>query len=221
MGLSSSKSTSSNKPVYSAQLEGAAQNVNSAYASAAPKITGVTDQLATLVPGILERYTGGDAGVTAATNYNTSVLNGEMMGQNPYLQAVLEKSANTARNQSAAALGVRGLNGGSSFNNIVSRNISDAANGVLYADYNNERARQSQAAALAPTLSAAQYLPIDIASQIAQAQALPLQAASGAAAATGGLLGQYTNSQQKQGMNLFQTLLGAGSNAAGAIAGGF
>lgn len=221
MGLSSSKTTSSNKPVYAPQLEAMAGNVNSAYQAQAPKITGVTDQLSALVPGILDRYTNGDPNVTAAAGYNADVLGGKYLDANPYLDAIVGKSQNDARNQTAAALGVRGLNGGSAFGNIISRNVIDAGNTLRFNNYNTERGRMDSAASMAPSLAAAQYLPIDIATQIAQAQGIPLQAASGAAAATGGLLGQYTQNTQKQGMNLFQTLLGAGSNAAGAIAGGF
>lgn len=213
MGLSSSKSET--KPIYSKEIEAMAGNVNSAYQSQAPKITGITDQLSTLVPGILDRYTNGDPNVKAAAGYNTDVLAGKYLDSNPYLESIVGKSQSDARNQTAAAMGVRGLNGGSAFADIISRNVTDAGNTLRFNNYNTERGRMDTAAGMAPSLAAAQYLPLDIATQIAQAQGIPLQAASGAAAATGGLLGQYTN--QNQGMNLFQSILGAASNAAGAI----
>ncbi len=221
MGLSSSKSSQKTTPVYAPQLEAMAGNVNSAYQSQAPKINAITDQLSTLVPGILERYTQGDPNVSAASSYNADVLSGKYLTGNPYLETMVMQAGNDARNQTAAALGVRGLNGGSAFGDIISRNVTEAGNTLRFNNYNTERGRMDSAAALAPSLAAAQYLPIDIATQIATAQGIPLQAASGAAAATGGLLGAYTNSQTKQGMNLFQSLLGAGANAAGAIAGGY
>lgn len=220
MGLSSSKSSQKTTPVYAPQLEAMAGNVNNAYQSQAPKINAITDQLSTLVPGVLDRYTSGDPNVKAAQSYNADVLGGKYLTGNPYLEQIVSQSQNDARNQTAAALGVRGLNGGSAFGDIISRNVAEAGNTLRFNNYNTERGRMDTAAGMAPGLAAAQYLPIEIATQIAQAQGIPLQAASGAAAATGGLLGQYTNSTQKQGMNLFGTLLGAASNAAGAIAGG-
>lgn len=220
MGLSSSKSSQKQTPVYAPQLEAMAGNVNNAYQNAAPKITGITDQLSTLVPGILDRYTNGDPNVTAAQGYNADVLSGKYLTGNPFLEQMVTQSQNDARNQTAAALGVRGLNGGSAFGDIISRNVTEAGNTLRFNNYAQERGRMDTAAGMAPALAAAQYLPIDIATQIAQAQGIPLQAASGAAAATGGLLGQYTNTTQKQGMNLFQSLLGAASNAGAAIAGG-
>ncbi|MGJ3630112.1 hypothetical protein AB5I41_30940 [Sphingomonas sp. MMS24-JH45] len=88
MGLSGSKQTSTSKPVlYGSQIEGAANNVNAAYGAQSGKITGITDQLSTLVPGLVEQYkAGGDATTRAATGYNTDVLNGKYLSGNPYLE---------------------------------------------------------------------------------------------------------------------------------------
>jgi hypothetical protein len=220
MGLSSSKSSQKTVPVYAPQLEAMAGNVNSAYNSAAPKITGITDQLSTLVPGILDRYTNGDPNVSAASSYNADVLSGKYLTGNPYLETMVAQAGNDARNQTAAALGVRGLNGGSAFGDIISRNVTEAGNTLRFNNYNVERGRMDSAASLAPSLAAAQYLPIDIVTQIAQAQGIPLQAASGAAAATGGLLGAYTN-QKVTGSPSIMDGIGQAINIGKSVAGLF
>lgn len=220
MGLSGSKQTSTTKPVYSAQIEGAANNVNNAYASQAGKISGVTDQLATLVPNLVSQYqNGGDANTRAATAYNTDVLGGKYLDAgNPYLeQQVATTNANT-RNGLAASLGTRGLTGGSAFADIITRGLAENESGLRYTDYNNERARMGQAAALAPGLSASSQLPIQSLLSIAQAQQMPIQAAAGAGSAVGGLLGQYGTTTQKSSQSLgglIAQLAGTGLSAFG------
>lgn len=222
MGLSSSKTKTTSKPVYSAQVEGAAANVNNAYTQQAGKITGVTDQLATLVPGLINQYNaGGDANTIAASKYNNDVLSGKYLDAgNPYLeQQVATTNANT-RNGLAASLGTRGLTGGSAFADIITRGLAENESGLRYTDYNNERQRMGQAASLAPGLSASSQLPIQSLLAIAQAQQMPVQAAAGAGGAIGGLLGQYTNTTQKSSPSLGAIIAQIAGNAAQAYAGG-
>jgi hypothetical protein len=222
MGLSSSKSKTTTKPVYSAQIEGAAGNVTNAYNAQAPKVTAVTDALGGLVPGLIEKYTAGDPNVNAAKSYNLDVLQGKYLNGNPYLDSIVDKTANTARNQTAGALGTRGLTGGSAFADIISRNVSDASNTLRYNDYNAERGRMDSAVGASAGLSAAEQLPIATLLEIAQAQQLPVQTAAGAGSAVGGLLGSYTNSTTKQSMPLGSLLAGlAGSALSGWATGGF
>ncbi|MBO9624170.1 MAG: hypothetical protein J7500_15790 [Sphingomonas sp.] len=196
MGLSSSTKKSSVKPVYASQIEGAANNVTGAYNAQAPKITGITDQLAGLVPGLVEKYTAGDPNVNAAKSYNLDVLQGKYLGGNPYLEDIVGKSETDARNHTAAALGTRGLTGGSAFGDIISRNVLDAGNTLRYNDYNTERNRMDSAVGSAAGLTAAEQIPLSSIMSILQAQQMPVQTAAGAGSAVGGLLGQYTNQKQ-------------------------
>lgn len=220
MGLSSSKTTTKTKPIYSAQIEGAANNVNSAYAAQAPKVSAVTDALGGLVPGLLDKYTNGDANVNAAKGYNLDVLGGKYLDNNPYIDDIVAKNANTTRNETAGALGTRGLTGGSAFGDIISRNVNDGSNTLRFNNYNTERGRMDTAAGMSPALAAAGELPIAELLQIAQAQQMPLQAAAGAGSAIGGLLGQYTNSEQKSSPSLGAIIAQMAANGAKAYAGG-
>ncbi len=222
MGVSGSKTKSTSKPVYGSQIEGAASNISNAYSAQAPKITGITDNLSTLVPGLIEKYTQGDPNVTAASGYNADVLSGKYLNSNPYLEGIVQQAGNDARNQTAAALGPRGLTGGSSFADIISRNVANASQTLRYNDFNTQLSRMDQAAAQAPSLSAAQYQALAPVFDILNAQSAPVQAASGAGAGIGGLLGQYTNTTQKSSPSLGAIIAQmAGNAASGWAAGGF
>lgn len=220
MGLSSSTTKTSTKPVYSAQLEGAANNVSSAYNAAAPGIAQSASAIGGMVPGLLEKYTNGDPTVNAAASYDRDVLSGKYLHGSPELDAIVGQTNDHTRNGLEASLGTRGLTGGSAFGDIISRALAQNESGLRYTDYNNQMGRMDTAAANAPSQAAASYLPLTAAISAAQAQQAPVQAAAGQASAVGGLLGQYTNSTQKQGMNIAQLIAQLAGNAAQAYAGG-
>lgn len=214
-----SKSKTTNKPVYSSQIEGAANTINNAYAQQAPKITGITDQLSGLVPDLVSRYTNGDPNVKAAQAYNTDVLSGRYLDAgNPYLQSQIDATGADVRNGLSASLGTRGLTGGSAFGDIISRNLAENSSALRYKDYDAERARMGQAAGMAGGISAAQYLPLTAIQDILQAQQAPVQAAVGAGNGIGGLLGQYQNTKQTQSGSLGQLIAQLAGNAAQAYA---
>lgn len=222
MGLSSSKTKTSTKPVYSAQLEGAANNVTGAYNAQAPKITNITDSMAELVPGIVKQYTMGDPNVNAAKGYNADVLSGKYLNGSPQLDALVNQTNNDVRNGLSASLGTRGLTGGSAFGDIITRGLAQNETGLRYTDYNNQMTRMDNAAAQAPGLAAAGYLPLTAIQSILQSQMTPIQAASGAGSAVGGLLGQYTNSTQTLTPSLGMLIAQIAGNAASAWgSGGF
>lgn len=221
MGLSSSTTKSSNKPVYSSQIEGAAGNVSSVYNAQAPKIAGISDQLGGLVPDLLKQYQQGDPNVNAAKGYNTDVLSGKYLDSgNPYLQQQIDATGNDVRNGLSSSLGTRGLTGGSAFGDIITRNLAQNSTNLRYNDYSAERGRMDSAAGQAPGLAAAGNLPIAVIQSILGSQQAPLQAASGAAAGIGGLLGQYQNNKQTSSPSLGMILAQMAGNAAQAYAGG-
>lgn len=218
MGLSSSKSKTT--PVYGKQVEGAAANVTSAYNAQSPKISAISDQLGTLVPGLIEKYTKGDANINAAKGYNLDVLGGKYLSGNPHLDQMVATTGNNTRNGVTASLGTRGLTGGSAHADIVSRALAENEGKLRYADYDAERGRMTTAAGMAPSLAAAGELPLASIQAILEAQQMPVQTAAGAGNAVGGLLGQYTNT--KQSGNLGQLIASiAGSAASAWASGGF
>lgn len=216
-----SKSKSSTKPVYSAQVEGAANNVTSAYNAAQPGITSTANSLASAVPGLMASYNAGNPGVQSAMQYNQDVTSGKYLDAgNPYLQDQIDQTNDGVRNGLAASLGTRGLTGGSAFGDIISSNLAKNENNLRYTDYTNERNRMDSAASAAGGISAAQYQPLSVIQSILQSQQAPVQAAAGAGSSIGGLLGQYTNGTQTQSMGLGQLAAQLGGSALSAWAGG-
>lgn len=218
-----SKSKSSTKPVYSAAIEGAANNVSNAYASAQPGITATANSLGSAVPGLLAQYNAGDPGVKSAMQYNQDVTSGKYLDAgNPYLQGQIDQTNAGVRNGLAASLGTRGLTGGSAFSDIISSNLAKNENNLRYADYNNERNRMDSAASAAGGISAGQYQPLSVLQGILQSQQAPIQAAAGAGSSIGGLLGSYTNGTQTQSNSIGGLLAQLGGGAlSGWASGGF
>jgi len=221
VGVSSSKTKSKSTPVYSSQIEGAANNVNSAYNAAAPGIANTANALGGLVPDLVSKYTNGDPTVQSAMQYNQDVTSGKYLDAgNPYLQSQIDQTNSGVRNGLAASLGTRGLTGGSAFGDIITRNLAQNENTLRYTDYTNERNRMDGAASAAAGISAGQYQPLTAIQSILQSQQAPIQAAAGQASSIGGLLGQYTNTTQKQGTNIGMLIAQLAGNAASAYAGG-
>lgn len=215
------KSKTSTKPVYAPQIEGAANNVNSAYAQAQPGITSTANALGSAVPGLMEKYNTGDPGVKSAMAYNQDVTSGKYLDAgNPYLQDQIDQTNAGVRNGFAASLGTRGLTGGSAFSDIISSNLAKNENNLRYTDYTNERNRMDGAASAAAGISAGQYQPLSIIQSILDSQQVPIKSAAGAASSIGGLLGSYTNSTTTSKPSIAQLLAQAAGNAASAYAGG-
>lgn len=205
--------------MYASQVEGAANTLKGVYNQQAPKIAGYADALGQTGMDLLEKYRAGNPMIDAASNYVTSTLSADS-ANNPYLDDLVGIANDSVRNQTQAALGARGQTGGSSYADIISRNLANNETGLRYTDYNNAEARKAQAAGFAPGVAAADYISLAPAlSTIGAASGLPLGAATQYAAGTGGLLGQYTNTTQKQSGGLLGDLLGAG--LAGWASGGF
>src|SRR5690349_17429306 len=119
MGLSGSKTTTTVKPVYSPQVEGASNAVTGAYNAAAPGIAASAGAIGGTVPGLIDKFNTGDPNIHAAEGYNTDVLSGKYLNGNPYLDQMVQTTNNDTRNGLAASLGTRGLTGGSDFAGII------------------------------------------------------------------------------------------------------
>lgn len=193
------KTKSKTTPVYDKQITGAAGVLSNAYNQQAPKIAGYADAVGSTVPDILARFREGDPALTAAKGYVTDTL-GADSAANPYLDQMVGITNDSVRNQLQAKMGTRGNTGGSAYYDMIGRALAENETGLRYTDYNNMEARKAQAAGMAPGLVASEYIPLEAAMGAGSfASQLPMNAAGQYAAGTGGLLGQYTNTVQKQG----------------------
>lgn len=170
--------------------------------------------LGLLNPFLKQQIEQGNSGVNAARDFNIDVLGGKFLDGNPHLQNVIDSSNNDIRNQSEAALGLKGLTGGSSFADIISRNIANNTSNLRFQDFSRERASQDAAAGRAGSLASAEFLPIQGLLATLQASQTPLNAASQFAGGLGGLLGGF----QTQSTPLLNQLLGSAAQGASAAA---
>lgn len=170
--------------------------------------------LGLLNPFLKQQIEQGNSGVNAARDFNIDVLGGKFLNGNPHLQNVIDSSNNDIRNQSEAALGLKGLTGGSSFADIISRNIANNTSNLRFQDFSRERASQDAAANRAGTLASAEFLPIQGLLATLQASQTPIDSAARFAGGLGGLLGGF----QTQSTPLLNQLLGSAAQGASAAA---
>lgn len=217
-----SSSTSETKPWSKAKpfLLGAANNLQNTYNAQSGKIAQASDSVMSLLPGMIEKYQAGDSGVNAARGYNTDVLSGKYLGANPYLDEMLADSNNDIVNSSQAALGLKGLTGGSSYADLISRNVAKNTLATRYQDYDQERSRMATAAGQSPGLAAADVIQVAPMLSTLESSMLPMQAAQGYAGSIGGLFSPYssTTSTQKTGGlgSILGGLLSAGAQVGSA-----
>lgn len=224
MGKRKTTTTSSVKPIYAKSIEGAAADMNSAYQGQKGALGQVSGDLVNLSGDLLGRFREGDPTIGAAKSFLQGELSADA-GSNPYLDDMVAMSNDNVRNQMQAQMGTRGLTGSSDYYGLISKGLAQNETGLRYNDYNNTKARQMQAAGMAPGVVAGEYIPLAAGMQAGQSGALlPIQAAAANAAATGGLLGQYVNGKQttKQSGGFLDSLMGlAGAGLSGWASGGF
>jgi hypothetical protein len=215
MGLFSKKKKTTTTPVYGAQIEGAANQVQNVFNAQQPGLNAITSQITGALPGLGARAFGEDETVTAAQGYARDAIGGKYLDSNPYIDEMAGIAARDAGDEVNSYFGKIGRVGGGAHQESLGRGISEAILGVRNQNYNSERDRQAQAASLSPSLNAGQYAGIPAFLQTAEAGAeLPYTGAKTLASTIAGLLGQYTTTKSKNSGGL-------GSVLAGALAGGF
>jgi len=231
MGFSGSSktttSTNTTKPVYEQQIMGANNGLQGAFDRNQGNLDNIQQQLSGLMPNAVANYTSNPT-LGAANSYVQRTLGSEY-SPNGLLDNVLKYSNADVANGTTAALGTRGLAGGSVAAKIIAGQLAKNDAGMRYQDYNNWQQRQAQAAGMAPGLSAAQNGNLSALLGLSDRAAnLTTDNAVKRALATGGLLGQYTTSNGKQvekssgslGQFLGALLLASASGAGQAAGGG-
>lgn len=219
MGLSSKSTTQTTKPIYGPQIEGQAGNLAAVGAANQAVANQNQGALQGLIPTLLASAKNGNPAVNAAQGYITDTLSHDP-AQNPWLDQVIARQQRDIPSQVLASLGMRGLSGGSAATDMISRNLADTEMNARFTDWNNGQTRRAQAAGMAPGVAAGNLAPIASLLGVAQTSTgLPLSNALPVAAGVGGLLGNYTNTTQKQSGGLLGDLLGAALS--GWASGGF
>ena len=198
MGSKKTKTRQVNRPVYSTQIEGAANAQNAAYGRQTGAINEFSDQLTGISSDMLSRYRETAGQPTAAQGFLNGLLESDYES-NPYLEDMIAQTRGNVTNDIQTRLGTRGGIGGSAERDIITSALAEQELGLRYSDYDNQMERRLQAASLSPGADAAAYLPLDVAQQLGQRGAmLPLQAAALNSGSIGGLLGQYQDVEGEQ-----------------------
>lgn len=215
MGKKKTRTEQTNKPVYEAEIKGAANNLTDTYNTQRPAIQGYANMIGELAPGLIDKVRNGDSTVNAARGFVENTLGSDPQN-NPYLDDMVGLTNDNTRRSIQTSLGTRGGIGGSAERDIVSRALSEQELGMRYSDYDQQMQRKMQAAGMAPSLVGADNQNLGAAMSAAEFGAmLPLNAASQYAGTTGGLLGQYQNQTGTQTSKPgFTDYLGLGLQAA-------
>jgi len=215
------KSKTKTKPIYETEIKGAASELSNAYNANKDQTQALAGDISGLTQGLIDKYNAGSPTLDAANTYATDVLSGKYLTGNPQLQNIIDQTGRSVTNQVQGAVGTRGRVGGDVQTSLLGRELSDAENNLRYNDYNTQMGRMDTMAGLSPSLNEAQYSGVNtILNSANSAAQLPYAASGNYASSMGSLLGQYTNTTQKQGMG--GLLAGvAGSALSGWAGGGF
>ena len=212
MGKKKSKTEQSNKPIYSAQIEGAANAQNAAYARQQPVINDYSDTLNSTSSDLFGQFSQGDPTINASQQWVQDTL-ALSPGDNPYLDDMIAQTNDNLALQIQTDMGTRGNLGSSTEMDILANALAEQELALRYQDYDNLMGRQVQAAGMSPGLLEGQMLNLDAAMKTGnQGAMLPLQASSLNSSSVGGLLGQYQNieGEQTQSGGLLGSIIGMG-----------
>jgi hypothetical protein len=169
------------------------------------------------VPALLDQFKTSNPVASQAAGYNSDVLSGKYLNQgNPYIQNVLRQLNEGVANDVNSQFEMSGRYGSGAHADILSKNLANADQSVLYNDYMQQQARMDQAAqqAQAGNLGNAGLLQ----SMLGVGAELPYTGSNNLANSLGALFsgGSEKTDSKQSGPGLLGSLLGAGSSIASA-----
>lgn len=212
MGLSSSKSKTTNDPWAPAQpyILKNLQQQDAVFSGSQPDLmNAAAGQRATygrVAPGA-------EQGIIGSQNLVNRNLNGDNLNGNPYLDAILGRTRNDVTNQVNDQFGMAGRYGSGAHQQVLERTLADAENQARFGNYNTERGYQQDAIGQSGNLMQGSQSLLNNAAELPW---IGVQAANGAVRqASQGYGTQTTTSNPAWG----QMLLGAASGGANALIG--
>ena len=91
----------------------------------------------------------------------TNTLQGDYLNSNPYLDQTFDKAADRVTRNISGVFSKGGRYGSGIHQDILGENLSDLATNIYGGNYQQERGRQMQASALAPTIANTDYYDIN------------------------------------------------------------
>lgn len=216
-GKSTSRSGSAQKWAKPFAKQAAGTVVNTVNA-AAPGLQNMTNAVQGLVPGLLDRFNEGNAGVDAAQGYVTDVLGEKYLNGNQHLNAMIQQMQGNVTDQVGASFGSRGSFGGTKWTEALGGALAEKELALRYGNYSDEMARMGGAAGLAPSIAQAQYTGVP---EILQSAGLGAEIPyAGINALSGGLSALFSGGKSKQsGPGIGGAIIGGGLSALGSYLG--
>ncbi len=216
-GSSSTSETGSAQKWAQPFAKAAAGTVAGVYGQNAPGLQRMTQQVQGMLPGLGQRFNNGSPTVRAAQGHANSVLSGQYMNGNPYLDRVLETTRRNIGDSVGSQFAQAGRYGSGAFTDVLSRNMLEAENSARMGDYNAQMGRMDQMAGMAPALAQADYLGLPEILQTATVGAEIPYAGTTAYANSLGALFNGGTSTEKRNSNLLGDLIGAGAKVGGSM----
>lgn len=169
-----------------------------------------------LMPGLINQFQQGNAGVDAANSYATDVLGGKYLNGNPYMSGMIDQTANDVTGRVNANFGSRGSFGGTAHTAALGTALANAENQMRYGNYSDEMSRMAQAASMTPQLAQAEYTGLNPILQTAGVGAeLPYTGIN----ALSNNLGSLFNGGKTKGPGIGTSILGGFAEGAGKAVG--
>lgn len=214
------KSKSSTKPIkeFMPAIQGAASGLTADYNANKAGTAEIANSITSRLPGLADKAFGDNPLLKAAQGYAADTIGGKYLAGNPYVDQMAASARQSAGNDVQSYFGKLGRVGSGANMESFGRGVSEADLNLRANIYGQERSMQQQAAGMAPGLNAADYDGIGAYLQAAGVGAeLPYMASNKYAQGIGGLLGQYTQTKQKQAIG--PALISAAGSVASAYAG--
>lgn len=181
----------------------AASDVTSVYNRNKGNTQVLADQAFAQTAPLWARFNQGNDQVKAAQGYASDVLAGNYLQGNPYLDSIINttnRNTMDSVNSEFAKAGRYGSPG--AYTGTLARSLAENEAGLRYSDYGAQQQRMDQIAALAPTLSQADYIGLPEALQASSTAAeLPYAGTTNYANALTALFnGGTQTTKQKQGL---------------------
>lgn len=140
-------------------LQQGLQGAQQMYNSGGPGVVPFSSETEQALQGTAARATAGNEGVRNAQNINNSVLQGNFLGANPYLDQTFNKAALQTQNQLASQFAGNGRNIDAS-EGLRSQQLNDLATGIYGGAYDSERNRMQQSIGMAQGLANQDYVDL-------------------------------------------------------------
>jgi hypothetical protein len=159
-GSSGSSTTTAGPPKWQLPyLQQGLAGAQQLYQSGGPGVVPFSNETEQALQGTAARATAGNEGVRNAQNINNSVLQGNFLGSNPYLDQTFNRAALATQNQLASQFAGSGRNIAAS-EGLRSQQLNDLSTGIYGGAYDSERNRMQQSIGMAQGLANQDYVDL-------------------------------------------------------------